>query len=56
MQQVNDAAAKARQRADDDMLLQEARATISQIERMIKRAEEAKRHKPDANAIIDKLI
>jgi len=45
IQQVDEAGAKAKQKAEDELLLEQARAAIGQIERMAKRAEEQRRHK-----------
>jgi len=43
---------------NDALLLQEARSTLSQIEHMLKRIEDAKHHKPTATATatIDKVV
>lgn len=44
VQQATEEGARAQERAEDELLLQQARAVIGQIERMIKQAEEEKRH------------
>ncbi len=63
VQQVNDAGARAQRKANDELLLTQARAAIADIERMAKQAEEAKRHKaaahrpaPTGSGGLDKVI